>query len=89
MILSELRTSLRQRGQVSLHDLALHFHSEPEALRGMLELLERRGQVRKVRANAACGNSCTQCDPAATEIYLWGDMERAQPLVRDLGCAKG
>ncbi len=89
MILSDLRTYLRQRGQASLRDLALHFRSEPEALRGMLDLLERRGQVRKVRAHAACGEGCSQCDPATTEIYLWGESIQAQPLVRDLGCPGG
>ncbi|HHH38577.1 MAG TPA: sugar metabolism transcriptional regulator [Sedimenticola sp.] len=71
MILAEIRDYLKARGRASLADIALHFDTPPDAVRGMLEQWIRKGRVRRSLASAACGNSCTQCDPAATEIYEW------------------
>lgn len=89
MILSEVRDYLRRHGEVSLRDLALHFDTDPEALRGMLEHWMRKGKVSRRGVRAACGNGgCTQCDPASVEIYAWGDnpMADGRALIRDLGC---
>ena len=90
MILSEIRDYLKERGQASLQDLALHFDADPDALRGMLAHWIRKGQVTRRSAAAACGSSCTQCDPTSVELYVWRDSlsdEQAVPLVRDLGCS--
>ncbi|HHJ15197.1 MAG TPA: sugar metabolism transcriptional regulator [Gammaproteobacteria bacterium] len=72
MILSDIRHYLEQRGQATLADIALHFDADPDAVRGMLEVWVRKGRVHCRRATASCGSSCSQCDPAATEIYVWG-----------------
>lgn len=72
MILSQIKSYLRQRGEASLQEIALHFHSDPEAVRGMLELLLRKGRISCRRISGACGGSCCKCDPATTEIYCWG-----------------
>ncbi len=69
MILSELRSYLKERKSVSLHDLMLHFDTDAEALRGMLQVLISKGYVAKSSANEACGTSCCKCDSALTEIY--------------------
>jgi putative ferrous iron transport protein C len=71
MILSEIRHYLQQRGQASLADLALHFDTDADAIRGMLQVWMRKGMVHKLVATAACGSSCTKCDSAATEVYAW------------------
>lgn len=71
MILADIRSYLERRGQASLADLALHFDSDPDALRGMLQVWIRKGRVSKGTATAACGSSCCRCDPAATELYTW------------------
>ncbi|MFQ5642420.1 MAG: FeoC-like transcriptional regulator [Thiogranum sp.] len=71
MILADIRRYLEQRGQATLADIALHFDADPDAVRGMLEVWMRKGMVRRQAATAACGSSCNQCDPAATEIYVW------------------
>ena len=70
MILADIKAYLRQRGQASLADLALHFDSEPEALRGMLEVWIRKGRVRKIQLGGSCGG-CSECDPTAGETYQW------------------
>ena len=71
MILSELNAYLAERQQVALLELAYRFHTDPEALRLMLQLLERKGRVRKLPPGSHCANGCRQCDPAALELYEW------------------
>ena len=81
MILSDIRDYLRQRGQASLSDIALHFDSEPDAIRGMLDTWVRKGRVVKLDGGSACGG-CNQCDAAANEVYQWVSAD--SPAV---GCA--
>ncbi|HEB56914.1 MAG TPA: sugar metabolism transcriptional regulator [Gammaproteobacteria bacterium] len=72
MILSDISRYLEQRGQATLADIALHFDADADAVRGMLAIWIRKGRVYRRLANASCGSRCQQCDPAATEIYVWG-----------------
>lgn len=71
MILSDIRDYLSDHGQATLADIALHFDSEPEAMRGMLERWVSKGKVERRKVEAACGTSCNRCDPAAMELYVW------------------
>jgi hypothetical protein len=71
MILSELRNYLKERKSVVLRDLMLHFDTEAEALRGMLQILVTKGYVIKLATNEACGSSCCKCDSTLMEIYEW------------------
>ncbi len=71
MILSDIRNYLEKRGQASLADIALHFEADPDAVRGMLDVWIRKNRVHKQMATLSCGDSCTQCDPTTTEIYVW------------------
>ena len=71
MILSDIMRYLSACGQATLEDMALHFQSSPDALRGMLEVWVGKGKVRRRLAAASCGSSCSQCDPASIEIYEW------------------
>ncbi|MEA3277602.1 MAG: FeoC-like transcriptional regulator [Pseudomonadota bacterium] len=75
MILSDLTTYLAEQKCVALIDLSHHFGSDPEALRGMLAVLERKGRVRKLPSGTACGGGCTKCDPASIELYEWIEAE--------------
>lgn len=70
-MIAELSHYLHDNQRAALRDLAYRFDAEPEALRGILELLERRGRVRKLPANTPCGGGCCSCDPASIEIYEW------------------
>ncbi|VAW50160.1 hypothetical protein MNBD_GAMMA06-1711 [hydrothermal vent metagenome] len=71
MILSQVRDYLKKRGQCTLSDIALHFDTDANAVRGMLEIWIKKGKVEKQSATASCGTSCQSCDPAATEVYTW------------------
>ncbi|WP_133510070.1 FeoC-like transcriptional regulator [Candidatus Thiosymbion oneisti] len=70
MILSELTAYLAERKRASLIDLSHRFGSDPEALRGMLAILERKGRARRLPAGTTC-SGCSKCDPASIEIYEW------------------
>ena len=73
MILSDLRSYLKQQRKVALADLVVHFNMDANALRGMLGKWMSKGYVRKMSRESACGTSCCQCDPAMTELYEWID----------------
>lgn len=76
MILAEVRDYLKERGQCTLSDIALHFDCDADAVRGMLDVWIRKGKIEKRYATASCGTSCQSCDPAATEVYLWHENTR-------------
>ena len=91
MILSEVREYVRRRGQASLKDIALHFDSDPEALRSILDHWVRKGRIARRTASSSCGGGCTQCDPATVEIYVWSEAPAVPgevPLARNLGCKR-
>ncbi len=77
MIFSEVRDYLKQRGQCTLSDVALHFDTDANAVRGMLDIWIKKGKVEKRSATASCGTSCQSCDPATTEVYFW--VETTKP----------
>ena len=83
MILSDIRSYLEQRGQATLADIAMHFEADRDAVRGMLEIWMRKGKVHRKMATASCGNSCKQCDPATTEIYVWRTENDTLPVLPD------
>jgi alpha-tubulin suppressor-like RCC1 family protein len=80
MILSQVRDYLKQRGQCTLSDIALHFDSDADAVRGMLDVWIKKGKVEKRSATGSCGTSCQSCDPASTEVYIWHESKTANLL---------
>ena len=80
MILSQIRDYLKQRGQCTLSDIALHFDTDANAVRGMLDVWIKKGKVEKRSATESCGSSCQSCDPAATEIYIWCESKNTDKL---------
>lgn len=79
MILSELTGYLAQHRRVPLMDLSHRFGVSPDALRGMLATLERKGRVRRMETGAACGSTCGKCDQAALETYEWLGSPQSPP----------
>jgi predicted ArsR family transcriptional regulator len=70
VILSQVNDYLRRNRRASLADMAHGLGATPDALRGMLAALERKGRVRRLAAGAACAG-CGKCDTHATELYEW------------------
>ncbi len=87
-MLAGIRDYLQQRGQATLADIASHFRISPEVARQMLEVWARKGKVHRRAATAACGTRCSQCDPAATEIWVWSDADDRPPELPP-GCRGG
>ena len=73
MILSDLRSYLKQQHRVALKDLVVHFDVDADALRGMLGLWVNKGKVRRLSLKSDCGTSCCKCDATLTELYEWVD----------------
>jgi hypothetical protein len=69
MILQQLQTYLRTHPQTSLEDLSRHLQTDANALREMLNLLVRKGRVRKL-TDKPCGQ-CHSCSPESLELYEW------------------
>jgi len=77
MMLTEIRDYLRARGQASLRDMAIHFDTDEEALRGALEHWIRKGKVRRLPAGTTC-SGCASCAPETIELYAWVGEPPAQ-----------
>lgn len=71
MILSRVSDYLRLHHRASLLDMSIGLATDAEALRGMLDVLQRKGRARKLPANTACASGCTQCQPHTIEIFEW------------------
>lgn len=71
MTLSALKTYVQDHHVVSINDLTAHFDMDADTLRDMLEILIRKGQVRKIQdADVHCGK-CAQCYMLSSELYEW------------------
>ena len=72
MILSDVKRYLSKNTRMTLSDLSVHFDTEPDAMRGMLENWVRKGKVRKHNADGGCSKGCGKCgNTTAMEIYEW------------------
>ena len=71
MILQQVGDYLRQKGQATLADIALHVDADESAVRGMLEHWIQKGMIERRALAPSCGSSCSKCAPAATELYVW------------------
>lgn len=58
MIFSELRDYLKRNQRAALIEMAHHFNTDPDALRGMLEKWLAKGRVKKLPQGAECGGGC-------------------------------
>ena len=72
MILARVLELLEQRKVASPDEIARELNSSPDAVRSMLQTLQRKGLVHRVQAQAACGSGCNQCMQGSQEIYASG-----------------
>ncbi len=71
MILSDLRSYLKEQKRVALKDVEMRFNIDADALRGMLSKWITKGYVRRLPSGTSCSSGCCKCDPALTELYEW------------------
>ncbi len=77
-MLKRIENFLKARGQACLADIAAHLGTSENAVLPMLELLEHKGRVRRIRMNAQLCAGCTLCAPNAREEWALAD-EHAAP----------
>ena len=79
MIITDLSQYLRRHRRASVADMAMGLGTSAEALAPMLDMLERKGRIRKLPEGSSCGSkSCCKCDPATVALYEWAGSEGAQ-----------
>ena len=73
MILSDIKKYLMARRRTAVEDIALHFDTDVDAVRGMLTQWIRKGRVVRIEtAVAGCASACPSCCCGkAPEIYEW------------------
>ena len=81
MILQQVGDYLQKHGQATLADIALHVDADETAVSGMLEHWVRKGLVERRTLSAGCGSSCSKCEPAATELYVWKNCEKGREQI--------
>ena len=69
-MLREIQQLLRDRGRLSLRELALHFRMEPDAVEPMLDLLVSKGRISRVDFHCSSGCSCSGCSCASRDDLL-------------------
>jgi DeoR/GlpR family transcriptional regulator of sugar metabolism len=73
MILSELREYVHEHHVVNMYDLVTYFDTDADTIRDMLNVLIRKGQVRKVQDSDVLCRKCVHCRLLAAELYEWVD----------------
>lgn len=68
-MITEITGYIRERGAVTLAELALHFDTDAAALEGMLQLLERKGRVAREESPCARCKGCAQIKPEDAVFY--------------------
>ena len=71
MILTELQSYLAKKEKASMAELETHFHTDPNALRGMLTKLVHKGRVRILNLETQKCSGCDRCDTELFEFYEW------------------
>ena len=83
MILTEVKDFLRERGPVSLNEVALHFDVDIETARGWLDFWQRKGRVHCVPAETSCGSSCSCSQKPGLDLYEWNPSLGSIPVARE------
>ncbi|MBN2906600.1 MAG: hypothetical protein JXJ18_07825 [Rhodobacteraceae bacterium] len=74
MLLSEIRSYCAQAGRVSLEQLSDRFDADPEAVRGMMDVLVNKGMVCCLtNPDPTCGKACSGCTMGCASLGLMSD----------------
>jgi hypothetical protein len=81
MILGRILEFLAARKVASLGEVAAAVGSSPDAVRSMLDTLQRKGLVHRYRPQGGCGSSCRQCEQGTIEVFAHGPEPLESPDV--------
>lgn len=68
-MLTEILKLLKERGPMSLADLARHFHTDVPAMEGMLAVLERKNRIEQLNTKCSKCKGCVEVKPEDAAIY--------------------
>jgi len=68
-MLTEIIKLLKERGPMSLAELARHFQTETPAMLGMLETLERKGRIQRLETKCSRCKGCAEVKPEDAAIF--------------------
>ena len=68
-MLTEIIKLLKERGPVSLAELARHFQTDVPAMQGMLELLEKKGRIQRLETNCSRCKGCVEVKPEDAAVF--------------------
>ena len=68
-MLTEIIKLLKERGPMSLADLARHFQTDVSVMQGMLEILERKQRVKQLNTKCSKCKGCVEVKPEDAAIY--------------------
>jgi len=81
MILDRILAFLREQRTASLGEIARAVNSSPDAVRSMLDTLQRRDLVHRFRPESGCGTACRACAQGDIEVYGHGPRPTRPPEV--------
>lgn len=81
MILHQVLEFLRDRDIAAIPEIARAVDSTPDAVRSMLETLQRKGRVHRYHPPQGCGSSCQHCAQAEMELFRVGRVDSTAPEV--------
>lgn len=68
-MLTELIKLLKERGPMSIAELARHFEVEVPVMTGMLETLERKGRIERLETKCSRCKGCSQVKPEDAAVF--------------------
>lgn len=70
-MLTEIIKLLKERGPMSLAELARHFQIEVSTMEGMLETLERKGRIQRLETKCSRCKGCVEVKPEDAAIFQY------------------
>jgi DNA-binding MarR family transcriptional regulator len=70
-MLTEIIKLLKERGPMSLAELARHFQTEVSTMEGMLETLERKGRIQRLETKCSRCKGCVEVKPEDAAIFQY------------------
>ena len=68
-MLSEILKLLKERGPLSLAELARHFQTDVPAMQGMLATLESKGRIQRLETKCSHCKGCIEMKPEDAAIF--------------------
>jgi ferredoxin len=76
IMLTEIIKLLKERGPMSLAELAHHFQTEVPAMEGMLEMLARKNRIRRLANKCSGCKGCAEVKPEDAAVFQYLENEQ-------------